>query len=322
MTNHQDRTNDLRVTDIVHKQRSFFATGKTKAINFRKEQLSKLRELIRRNEQLITNALHDDIRKPPFEAFTTEIGPVLEDLKDAIRHIGTWSTPKAVKSPLSIFPARSRVFYDPYGVVLIIAPWNYPFSLMVAPLVGALVAGNVAILKTSPLSPNTSRVMKDLLASIYPEDYVAVVEGHRRVTQALLAEKFDYIFFTGSPTVGQVVYEAVSKNLTPVTLELGGKSPCIVADDADIEVTARRVAWGKFVNAGQTCIAPDYLMVSNRIKRKLFHALIMEIKRFYGSNRQSKHYGRMISDHHFNRVSRLISGSTVITGGDADPIEQ
>ena len=270
MTNRQDTADDLRVTDLLQKQRSFFSTGTTKAVKFRKEQLRKLRDKIKTNEQSILDALYRDAHKPPFEGFMTEIGPALEDLKDAIRHIEKWAAPTAMKTPLSMFPARSKVYHDPYGVALIIAPWNYPFNLLMAPLIGALAAGNCAILKTSPLAPNTSDVIKDLLESIFPEEYVALVQGHRNVTKALLEEKFDYIFFTGGATVGKVVYQAAAKYLTPITLELGGKSPCIVADDADIDITARRLAWGKFVNAGQTCVAPDYLLIEQSRQRQAF----------------------------------------------------
>ena len=322
-TNRQDTADDIRVTDLIQKQRYFFSTGATKAVKFRKEQLRNLRDKIKTNEQPILDALYRDVRKPPFEAFMTEIGPVLEDLKDAIRHVEKWAAPTAMKTPLSMFPARSKVYHDPYGVALIISPWNYPFNLLMAPLIGALAAGNCAILKTSPLAPNTSGAIKELLGSIFPEEYVALVQGHRNVTKALLEERFDYIFFTGGATVGKAVYEAAAKYLTPVTLELGGKSPCIVADDADIDITARRLAWGKFVNAGQTCVAPDYLLISNRVKDKLFSAMILQIERFYGSDPQkSEHYARIISDNHFDRVSSLMQGCAIVTGGRTDAADR
>ncbi len=308
---------DIRET--LESQRAFFATGKTKDITFRKEQLKKLRQAILDHEQEIYDALYADFRKSKFETFETEIGTVLNELKDAIKNVKKWSRVKKARTPLTHLPAKSRIYSDPYGVVLIIAPWNYPFNLLMAPLLGAISAGNCAMVKTAPASANTSAIIKKILTSIYPEDYVAVFEGGRSVNGALLDEEFDYICFTGGAEVGRIVLQAAAKNLTPCTLELGGKSPCIVADDANLKIAARRIVWGKFLNCGQTCVAPDYLLVSNNVKTKLFELMLKEIKKFYGDNpKASEDFPRIITDSHFERISKLLSSGDVLTGGETD----
>lgn len=311
-----DRTRGTRITDLVRSQRDFFNTGETRPVEFRMDALRRLRDALKLHEEELLAALHDDVRKPPFEAFITEVGPVMDDLKHAVKNLVKWMDPERVKTPLSLFPARSRVYHDPYGVVLIIAPWNYPLSLVIAPLIGALAAGNCAVLKTSPLAVATTAVLKKILGDLFPRKYVAVVEEEKDINTTLLNEKFDYIFFTGGASVGREVYRAAAGSLTPVTLELGGKSPCIVADDADMALAARRIAWGKFVNAGQVCVAPDYLVVSERMKGGLVEAIIREIRKFYGDNpSESEHYARIISDHHFRRLTRLMEGCTIVHGG-------
>ena len=316
-----DSNPDIALT--LKKQREFFASGKTRDIKFRKEQLKKLRKAIMDHEQDIYTALYGDFRKPVFETFMSEIGTVLNEISDSIKNVKKWSKTKTGRTPLTHLPARSRMYYDPYGVVLIIAPWNYPFNLLMAPLVGAIVAGNCAIVKTAPASANTSSVIKKILTEIYPEEYVAVFEGDRHVNNELLEKEYDYIFFTGGPIVGRAVLEAAAKYLTPVTLELGGKSPCIVADDADITLAARRIVWGKFFNCGQTCVAPDYLMVSDKIKIKLFEAMKKEIKNFYGDDpKKSPDFPRIITDHHFKRVSALLKNGRIVTGGNTDPSQR
>lgn len=318
-----DRTRGTRITDLVRSQRDFFNTGETRPVEFRMDALRRLRDALKLHEEELLAALHDDVRKPPFEAFITEVGPVMDDLKHAVKNLVKWMDPERVKTPLSLFPARSRVYHDPYGVVLIIAPWNYPLSLVIAPLIGALAAGNCAVLKTSPLAEATTAVLKKILGDLFPRKYVAVVEEERDINTTLLNEKFDYIFFTGGASVGREVYRAAAGNLTPVTLELGGKSPCIVADDADMALAARRIAWGKFVNAGQVCVAPDYLVVSEKIKGGLVEAIIREIRKFYGDDpSESEHYARIISDHHFRRLTGLMEGCTIVHGGRTDPADR
>lgn len=311
------------IAELVRRQKEYFGSGNTKSIQFRVDALQKLRKALALNEEAILKALNDDIGKPPFEAYITEVGPIMEDLKHAVKHLGKWAGPDKVRTPLSLLPARSRVYHDPYGVVLVIAPWNYPFSLLMAPLIGAIAAGNCAVLKSSPLAVKTTAVLKRILGSLFPGEYVSVVEGDIDVNKALLREKFDYIFFTGGAAVGREVYKAAAANLTPVTLELGGKSPCIVTDDADISLAARRIAWGKFVNAGQVCVAPDYLLVSRGVKERLLDALVREITRFYGNDPSvSPHYARIVSDNHFRRITELMEAGRIVHGGQIKPEER
>ena len=294
-----------------------------KDISFRKEQLKKLRTAILEHEQEIFDALYADFRKPPFETFETEIGTVLNEIKDAVHNIKKWSKVKTARTPLTHLPGKSKIYSDPFGIVLIIAPWNYPFNLLMAPLIGAISAGNCAMVKTAPAAAATSAVVKKILNSIFPDEYVAVFEGGRSINTALLEKEYDYIFFTGGAEVGRVVLEAAAKHLTPCTLELGGKSPCIVADDADLKIAARRIAWGKFLNCGQTCVAPDYLLVSSRVKDKLLDLIIDETKKFYGDDpKSSDHFPRIITDNHFDRISRLLSSGDVIAGGQTDKSER
>jgi len=307
---------DPDVREILTSQRAFFATGETKDIAFRKDQLKKLRQAIIDHEQEIIDALLADFKKPPFETFETEIGTVLSEIKDAVKNIKKWAKVKKAKTPLTHMPAKSRIYSDPYGIALIIAPWNYPFYLLMAPLIGAISAGNCVVVKTAPATASTSSVIKKILNGIFPDNYVAVFEGGRSVNEALLDQKYDYIFFTGGAEVGRLVLESAARYLTPCTLELGGKSPCIVADDADLKIAARRIAWGKFLNCGQTCIAPDYLLVSKNVKTKLFELMLQEIKKFYGEDpKASDHFPRIITDRHFERISKLLSSGDVLTGG-------
>ncbi len=311
------------IGEVLKKQRAFFATGKTRDIAFRKEQLQRLREAVSAHEQEIYTALYGDFQKPLFETFLSEVGTVLGEIKEAIAQVEKWAKPKRVKTPATHLPARSRIYSDPYGVVLIIAPWNYPFNLLMAPLVGALAAGNCAVVKTAPAAAQASAVIKKILTGLFPEEYVAVFQGDRQVNRELLDQQYDYLFFTGSPALGRTILEAAARHLTPVTLELGGKSPCIVADDADIALAARRIAWGKFFNCGQTCIAPDYLLVSEKIKEPLFRALQAEIRRFYGEDpKKSPDFARIVSDHHFRRVSALLKSGTIVVGGQSDAAER
>lgn len=314
-------THDLsnKVKSILNEQRNFFASGATKSVKFRKEQLSKLKVAINKYESQFIEALHKDLRKHEFEAYATEIGFVLTEIKKTLANIDSWAKARVVPTPLFHFNGNSYILPEPYGVTLIISPWNYPFQLLFAPLVGALAAGNTAVVKPSELAPATSSLIAKVVAEIYPSEYVAVVEGGVQESQALLEEKYDYIFFTGGTNVGRIVYQAAAKHLTPVTLELGGKSPCIVDRDTNIALTAKRIAWGKFVNAGQTCIAPDYILVDKTVKEKLVAKMIECIKSSYGDDAQrSKYYPRVISQHHHKRLQNYLSDGDVLYGGRFD----
>ena len=307
-----------RIHQLVQAQRSFFNTGKTKDVEFRLTQLKKLRQAIKEHEAVILEALKADLHKPGYEAFLTEVG-VIQEVDHAIKHLRSWAKPKKVSVPLTQMPGRARVYAEPLGVVLIISPWNYPLQLAISPLVGAISAGNCALLKPSEVAPHTSRVIAELIEKTFDPEYVAVVEGGVEVSQAVLEEKFDHIFFTGGTAIGKVVMQAAAKQLTPVTLELGGKSPCIVDQDTDIKTTAKRITWGKFLNAGQTCIAPDYLLVDRRIKSALIDGIRANLQEFYGDNpAHSQDYARIVSHKHCARLADLLDSSKVIIGGETN----
>jgi aldehyde dehydrogenase (NAD+) len=306
---------------IVQRQRAFFATGQTKSVEFRLAQLKALKQAILDRQTAILEALKADLHKPELEAFLTEIG-VIKEIDYAIKHLPAWAKPKSVAVPLDQRPAKARIYPEPLGVVLIIGPWNYPFQLMISPLVGAIAAGNCALLKPSEVAPQTSRILAALITETFDPAYVAVVEGGVEVSQAVLAEKFDHIFFTGGTAIGKIVMQAAAQHLTPVTLELGGKSPCIVDADIHVEYAARRIAWGKFLNAGQTCIAPDYLLVDRRIKPELLEAMKNAVEEFYGDPAQSPDYGRIVSDKHFARLTSLLSEGEILIGGQTNPSER
>lgn len=307
-----------QIESILEKQRSFFKQGKTKEIAYRIKYLKRLEEVIRSNEKDILTALNKDLNKAPFEAYATEIGIILEELRFTIKHLRGWSTPKRVRTSLVNFISTSRIHPEPYGITLIISPWNYPFQLTLAPLIGAIAAGNCAVVKPSNETLNTSIVIEKLLKQIFRQEYVAVVQGGREANQSLLNQKFDYIFFTGSVAVGKVVMSAAANNLTPVTLELGGKSPCIVDETADLEIAARRIIWGKFVNAGQTCVAPDYLLVHQSVKSALLEKMKRYIHRFYESNGDYKEFPRIINEKHYKRLEGLMEGEKILIGGVRD----
>lgn len=303
------------IQTMLQKQQLFFATQETKSISYRISQLKKLYQLIKANESRILLALKSDLNKSEFEAYETELGMVYEELKFMLRHLPSLTRRKKVRTPLMHFPSKSYQYQDPYGCVLIMSPWNYPFQLTMVPLIGAMAAGNCIIVKPSNYAKETSKVMKDLL-SHFPLHYLSVVEGGREVNQQLLEEKFDYIFFTGSPLVGKLVMEKAAAHLTPVTLELGGKSPCIIDETADIKLAAKRVAWGKLLNAGQTCVAPDYVIVHERVKEEFIHALVNAIETLYGHHpEQNKEYPKIITQHHFDRLCDLIQESENVIGG-------
>ncbi|MGC9527954.1 MAG: aldehyde dehydrogenase [Limnospira sp.] len=310
-------TEHLDIAEILRQQRQFFATGQTREVDFRLAQLRRLKQAIADFEGPILEAVRADLRRPELEA-TFELS-CLAEINYALKHLKGWVKPKRVSGSPAQFPASSKVYPEPLGVALIIGPWNYPFQLIISPLVGAIAAGNCALLKPSELAPHTSKVVADLISKTFDRHYIATVEGGVEVSQKLLAERFDRIFFTGGTRIGKIVMEAAAKHLTPVTLELGGKSPCIVDADIQLEYTAKRIIWGKCINAGQTCIAPDYLLVDRAIKSDLIGAMKGAIKTFFGSQPQnSPDYARIINQHHFGRLAEFLKDGNLIVGGEAD----
>ncbi|MBU5675640.1 aldehyde dehydrogenase [Alkaliphilus sp. MSJ-5] len=311
------------INNIVEKQREYFYTEETKDINFRISQLKLLKKIIIKNEEKLLIALKNDLNKSAFEAYETEIGTVLMELNYTIKRLRSWIKPKKVKTSITNFLSKSYIYSEPYGVVLIIAPWNYPFQLAISPLIGAIAAGNCAIIKPSEYATNTSKIVKEIINNNFKENFITVIEGGRDTNIKLLQQNLDYIFFTGSVSVGKAVMEEAAKNLTPVTLELGGKSPCIVHSDADIKLAAKKIVWGKFLNAGQTCVAPDYLFVHKDIKYKLISCIIDTIKLFFGEEpRESLDYGRIINQEHLGRLGELLKEGSIIVGGDIDRNEK
>lgn len=307
----------LSVSDMIGQQRQFFATGKTKDVDFRIEQLKNLKSAIVSNQSRIVDAVKADLNRPEYEAYF-EIAAIAE-VNYAIKHVKSWAKPKKVPTSIDQFPASARIYPEPLGVVLIIGPWNYPFQLMISPLVGAIAAGNCAILKPSEIASHTSEVVTDMIAKTFDPAYIVAVEGGVETSQQLLAEKFDHIFFTGGTKIGKIVMAAAAKHLTPVTLELGGKSPCIVDSDIQVEYTARRIAWGKFINAGQTCIAPDYLLVDKKVKPDLMQAIKAALHEFYGDDPQkSPDYSRIINQHHLGRLAEFIKDGEIVAGGQTN----
>ncbi|MDM5153914.1 aldehyde dehydrogenase [Bacillus sp. DX1.1] len=306
----------MNITSIVKRQKAYFYKGNTRNIEERKKHLQRLYEGIQHFESDIFQALKLDLNKSDHESFTTEVGYVLKEISFLKKHLSSWSKPKRVRTALTHFGSRGKIVPEPYGVTLVMAPWNYPFQLAVAPLVGALAAGNTVILKPSELTPNVSKLLAKMLQELFPAELVAVVEGGVDESTALLKEPFDYIFFTGSVGIGKVVMEAAAKRLTPLTLELGGKSPCIVHKDAKLEVAARRIVWGKFLNAGQTCVAPDYIYVHSSVKEQFIEALRTEIRNQYGEQPlQNAKYVRIVSKRHFERLCSFLQDGTLEVGG-------
>ena len=312
----------LPISDIICQQREFFNTGKTKDIGFRITQLKNLQKAVIDHEAAIIAALKTDLHKSEFETYTTEIALCKKEINYALKQIANWTKPKKANIPLEQLPGFGRIYPAPLGVVLIISPWNYPFQLIIAPLVGAIAAGNCAILKPSEIAAHTSKLLADILPKYFDPAYIAVVEGGVEISQQLLAEKFDHIFFTGGTTIGRKVMEAAAKHLTPVTLELGGKSPCIVDADTNIEYAARRITWGKFINAGQTCVAPDYLLVEQSIKQQLLDKIQKCIREFLGEQpATSPDYARIINQKHFNRLVEFLQYGETIFGGESNSSE-
>jgi len=308
---------------LFRSQQSFFAGGKTRELLFRKEALKKLRSAILMHEDELYEALHKDLHKSAFESYATEIGFVLDELRFHLKKLHKWVKPKRVSSSVVSFPAKGYKTYEPLGTVLIIAPWNYPFQLMMAPMIGAVSAGNTVIIKPSEIAENTALVIEKIINSSFEKEYIHVITGGVETSQALLKLRFDHIFFTGSPRVGRIVMQSAAKQMIPVTLELGGKSPCIVDETAPLKLTARRIVWGKLLNAGQTCIAPDYLYVHEKIKEPLMKAIIAAIKKAYGKDaRKSPDYPRIITRANMERLTTLLEGAKIAYGGHYDKEEK
>lgn len=301
-----------------YQSKQFFKTNKTKELKFRKHQLKILRKSIKNHENELLEALEKDLGKNNVEAYATEIGVLLKSIKIARKELKNWTKTKRVDTPLYLFPTKSYIKNEPYGTVLIIGPFNYPVQLVFEPLIGAIAAGNTAIVKPSEHTPNVATVIRNVIEDSFDSNYISVVEGGINETQTLIHLPFDYMFFTGSEKVGKVVYEAAAKNLVPVTLELGGKSPVIVDDTANIKVASERISFGKFTNAGQTCVAPDYILVDRKVKNDLIDALKQTITEFYGKNiKESPDFGRIVNEKHYNRLNELleIHKNNIVFGG-------
>lgn len=312
----------MHIDELVKRQRKFFKLGFTKRPEYRVLMLIRLKEEIEKMESEILDALKEDLGKSSFEGYMTEVGMTLEELGYMIKNLQRFSRCRPVLTPLAQFPSKSYKVAEPYGVTLIMSPWNYPFLLTMQPLVDALAAGNTAILKPSNYSSATSAVIKKLIGQCFDPEYVSVVEGGREVNSKLLDEHFDYIFFTGGKTVGRLVMEKASAHLTPVSLELGGKSPCIIDESANLKTAARRIVFGKFLNCGQTCVAPDYLLVQESVKDRLTKYILREINLQFGKKPlESQNYGRIINDRHFERLMSLIEGENILTGGEGNADE-
>jgi len=303
----------------IQKQRTFFDKQHTKNIQFRKCTLKKLHQAIRKNEKNIIEALRYDLSRPQFETFIAEIYLVLQEINYMLKHLDCMARTKQVSTPFPFFPSKSYIRQEAYGVVLIMAPWNYPFQLCMTPLVGAIAAGNCVIIKPSEYAPYTAQCIQNIISAVCQPEHVSVIQGDEHISQELLQEQFDYIFFTGSPRVGKIVMHAAAEHLTPLTLELGGKNPCIVDDTTHISSSIRRIAWGKFLNAGQNCTSPDYLLVHESIKDACIAALQKSLRDMYGNNAAlSNDYGRIINAKHMQRLKNLLEAAPIITGGDID----
>jgi aldehyde dehydrogenase (NAD+) len=303
---------------ILENQKKFFATGKTFDVSYRLEVLKKLRSLIILYEPEIVAAVNADFHKPEFEVIATESRFVIKEINHIIRHLKGWSHKRRVATPIVHFIARSYIQPQPYGQVLILSPWNFPFQLAFMPLVGAIASGNCVILKVSQQVPQISAVMQKIIEN-FPKELIAMIDGDHSVNEFLLDQKFDYIFFTGSPSIGKHVMKKAAEHLTPVSLELGGKNPCVVAADAHLEYAARRIAWGKFINAGQTCVSPDYVLIDKKVEERFLELMQKEITTFYGDNpEQSEHFARVISSKSAGRLASFMKDGKVVAGGIAD----
>lgn len=316
-------TNIGRIGEIRAKQESYFRSGATLDVRTRKANLVAFEKTVLKWEKPLCEALWKDLHKSYEESYIAEVSILLGEIRTHIRNIGKWTRPQRRPTPMKLFPSRSKIISEPLGTALIISPWNYPVQLLLTPLVGVISSGCTAVLKPSPYVPEVSEVIEKMIRDTFPEEYVAVVQGDRDVNTALLEQRWDMIFFTGSPSFGRAVMAAAAKNLTPVVLELGGKSPCIIDKDADIEVAAKRVAWGKSLNAGQTCIAPDYLMLHKNIKDKFLSELEKAFRELLGDDPQkSEHFVRIVNDAAFERLKGYLADGEVVFGGKTDKSER
>ena len=310
---------------LTEAQKQFFETGRTRDLAFRICQLQLLADAMRKNETVLEEALKKDLGKSVFESYATEIGFVLADIRYTIQNLQKWSAPKRVRTPLYLFPGKSKIQKEPYGSVLILGPYNYPVQLLAEPLIGAIAAGNCAVLKPSELTPHVSKAMYQIVHSTFKEEYIACVEGGVEVNQELLSQKFDYIFFTGSERVGRIVMKAAAENLTPVTLELGGKSPVIIEKTANIKEAARRIAWGKLLNAGQTCVAPDYVLVDESRKQQFLTEMKTAFSHLYGKEiKKNPDFGRIVNERHMERLQKILEQDAkyLFCGGEADALQR
>ena len=308
-----------QIHDIILKQKKFFTTGETKKVIFRIENLKKLKKEILKNELNIKEALKKDLNKSYSESYMTEIGITLSELNYVIKHTKKWSRKKIVPTPIVHFPSISYTVSEPYGIVLILSPWNYPFMLMMEPLIGAISSGNTIILKPSEFAPHTANIIEKIIKNCFDEEYVAVIQGEKEVSQNLINSKVDYIFYTGGTKVGKIVMEAASKNLIPVTLELGGKSPCIIDKNCNIKLATKRLVFGKLLNAGQTCIAPDYVLINKKVKEELIKWIKYYLKQFLGESvLNNKDYPKIINKRHYDRLKALIENQKILLGGKSN----
>jgi len=307
------------INELLINQRTFFAKNITKDITFRKKKLEQLKKSILKNEQLILDALHQDLRKPEFEAYTSEIYLVIKEINYVLKHLDHWAKNQSVSTSLFFWPAKSYIHSEPYGIVLIISPWNYPFYLTFMPLIAAIAAGNCAIIKPSEQSPTSSKIIQHIIQEIFEPHYIACILGGATTAQALLEHTFDYILFTGSTSIGKKVMEAATQHLTPLTLELGGKSPCIVTPNISLKKSAQKIAWGKFLNAGQNCISPDYVLIHKKDKNLFIQELNNALTTLYGADPQlSNDYARIINDKHFERLLGLMNKGDTVIGGQTN----
>lgn len=310
---------EVNIPEVIAAQKAFFEAQGTRDIDERIRKLKALREVIELRQDDIAKALDADFRKPEFETMITETSFILSELKYIIKNLRQWAKPQKVKSSFLSFPSSDFIYSQPYGNCLVLAPWNYPFQLTVSPAIGAIAAGNTVVLKPSEYSPNTSAVIEEIFSEVYEPEIVRVVQGEVSVSQQLLEQQWDYVFFTGSVPVGRIVAKAIAPHLTPATLELGGKSPCIIHRSAKIGLAAKRIVWGKFLNAGQTCIAPDYILIDSSVKDQFVEAVKREIKNAFGQHPESSpDFARIVNQKNFNRMKSLLEGQTVLVGGETD----
>lgn len=312
---------EIELKSIVEKQRKFFNTNTTKSIEFRISMLQKLENVIKENEKQILSSLNNDLSKSEAEAYMTEIGIVYGEIREALKKVKKWSKPKRVRGSLGTFPAKSYVYSEPYGIVLIMAPWNYPFNLSLSPLVAAIAAGNCAVIKCSKESKNTSKIIRDIINKTFEEEYIYCVDSELDYDE-ILHQRYDFIFFTGSARVGKIIMRVASENLIPVSLELGGKSPCIIDETADIKLSAKRIVWGKLLNAGQTCVSIDYIVVHKNVKEELIKSLQKEIELRYPDAINNKSYPKIINHHHYERLLNLIKTESNVIGGKSNDNER